>query len=95
MFGKQCPDYIQPKKKIQQLQAENARLRDELATLALYKNLAAQYGLEAFSDLESLQKDAERYRWLRDTQEGKTVRIMYRREWDKAIDEAIRKEKTE
>lgn len=40
----------------------------------------------------ALKADAERYRWLRDTQEGKTVRIMYRREWDKAIDEAIRKE---
>ena len=46
-------------------------------------------------ELAAAQVDAKRYRWLRDTQEGKTVRIMDRREWDKAIDEAIRKEKTE
>lgn len=45
-------------------------------------------------ELAAAQVDAERYRWLRDTQEGKTVRIMYRREWDNAIDDAIAKEQS-
>lgn len=39
---------------------------------------------------EALRKDAERYRFLRDSQEGKSVRIMFRNEWDAAIDAALK-----
>ena len=63
---------------------EIIRLREELASAEkVCEGLIKWY--------TGLAEDAKRYRWLRDTQEGKTVRILDRREWD----EAIRKEKTE
>ena len=44
--------------------AEIERLRAENEALLLYKNMAEQYGLSVFADIDALRKDAERYRWL-------------------------------
>lgn len=63
MFGQQCPDYIQPSKKIQQLEAENARLREELDATESLRAEQQKFYVGAVTD-------AKRYRWLREILHG-------------------------
>ena len=80
---------------IQKLLAENAALKEQVAQLDSFRNetllVLEQTENELTAQLDAAMKDAERYRWLRDAQGGKEVRIKFRTEWNDSIDAAIAK----
>lgn len=47
---------------------------------------------EVLAERDELRKDAERYRWLRDSPDSEPVVRLFRREWDAAIDAAMKEQ---
>ena len=62
-----------------------AEAKKAAENLSLYKSWAEQYGLQIFDDLEEMQKDAKRYRWIR----ARERRLIYRLNEHMTLDESI------
>jgi hypothetical protein len=92
---------FRPSKSVAELEAENAALRAELAKEEEAHFKTHNWLIDRNEELAAARKDAERYRWLRDecipekNPNHTWIVESPGEEWDAAIDEAIRKEKTE
>lgn len=88
---------------LRRLEAECEALLTEARYITRQNGEWQEKAAQAMAECEQLRKykaaamlmveDASRYIWLRDSQEGKTVRIMDRRQWNEAIDAAMKETK--
>ena len=91
-----CGRFIPIEHLVSKLALRKLLTPDSEYTMETYETLCQEHmttdAVEADvrAQCEADAKDAARYRWLRDSKDGNEVAALFRREWDEAIDAALK-----